>query len=47
MPMRQEHALDSRVGAAGVQEDTKVGRRFVWRGSSVTAGVGPGPTSLL
>jgi hypothetical protein len=44
--MRQEHALDSRVGAAGVQEDTKVGRS-VWRGSSVTVGVGPGPTSLL
>jgi hypothetical protein len=45
--MRQEHALDSLVGAAGVQEDTKVGSASVCRGSSVTAGVGAGPTSLL
>jgi hypothetical protein len=45
--MRQEHALDSRVGAAGVQEDTKVGRGSPWRSSSVTVGVGSVPTSLL
>jgi hypothetical protein len=47
MPMRQEHPLDSRVGSAGVQEDAKVGRESVWRGSSVAVGVGSGPTSLL
>lgn len=45
--MRQEHALDSRVGAAGVQEDAKVGKGSVWRGSSAIVGVGLGPTSLL
>ena len=47
MPMRQEHPLDSRVGSAGVQEDTKVGRDSVRRSSSVAVGVGSGPTSLL